>query len=297
MRIAICFSGHVRTGCHAIPNILRFIGDLRPQVDIYIHTWDHSIQKRTNSREARTPTRLPDADRSALMEGYSPARMEVDDYLRTIRCMAEARSINIGDAMTDQIWDQAAIPMLDFNAMFYSWHRSVMMMAGSGVSYDAVVRLRPDVIYAPATTLRSFIDDHSGDRDAFWASIVDDTRIDDVVFVSSPSTMAAMSTLWDVKCGRRQAGVYREYMLLQHARTLGVRSRQLRRCFYAPFRDESIGRDPLAGFTEIYLDDLRLYAHAYMVNGKPATFDEWLADARKNGHLMRFEKPISPAGS
>lgn len=295
MKIAICFSGHVRTGRHAIPNILRFIGDLRPQVDIYVHTWDHSIQKRTNSREARTPERLSHCDRSAMMEGYGPVSMEVDDYLRTIRTLAEARSIEVGAAMTDQIWDQAAIPMLDFNAMFYSWHRSVMMMAGSGRTYDAVVRLRPDVVYAPVTTLRSLIDDHSGDRDAFWASMADDTRIDDVVFVSSPSTMVAMSTLWDVKCGRRQAGVHREYMLLQHARTLGVRSQQLTRCFYAPFRDESVGRDPINGFTEIYLDDLRLYAHAYQVDGCPSTFDEWLAHARKNGHLMRFEKLISPA--
>ena len=40
MKIAICFSGMVRTGVKAYPSIKRFIGDLWGQCDFFMHTWD-----------------------------------------------------------------------------------------------------------------------------------------------------------------------------------------------------------------------------------------------------------------
>jgi hypothetical protein len=41
MRVAVCFFGQIRTGgVKAAPSILRYIGDLRSQCDIFVHTWD-----------------------------------------------------------------------------------------------------------------------------------------------------------------------------------------------------------------------------------------------------------------
>ena len=40
MKIALCFSGQIRTGNITAPNILRYIGDLRDSCDIFVHTWD-----------------------------------------------------------------------------------------------------------------------------------------------------------------------------------------------------------------------------------------------------------------
>lgn len=46
MKIAFCFAGHVRTGQYAVENIIKFIGDLLPNVDVFCHTWIDNQYKR-----------------------------------------------------------------------------------------------------------------------------------------------------------------------------------------------------------------------------------------------------------
>ena len=41
MKIAVCFSGQIRTGVQTAPNIKRYIGDLDTVCDYFVHTWDH----------------------------------------------------------------------------------------------------------------------------------------------------------------------------------------------------------------------------------------------------------------
>jgi hypothetical protein len=40
MKIAICLAGQLRTGVDASASLLRYIGDLLPHCDFFIHTWD-----------------------------------------------------------------------------------------------------------------------------------------------------------------------------------------------------------------------------------------------------------------
>jgi len=39
IKIAICFSGQIRTGVLTYKNISNFIGELIHQSDIFVHTW------------------------------------------------------------------------------------------------------------------------------------------------------------------------------------------------------------------------------------------------------------------
>ena len=39
-KIAVCFSGTLRTGVHAFPNIKRYYGDYFNNIDFFMHTWD-----------------------------------------------------------------------------------------------------------------------------------------------------------------------------------------------------------------------------------------------------------------
>jgi hypothetical protein len=39
-RIAICFSGQIRTGVENSTNLINYIGEMRDAVDVFIHTWD-----------------------------------------------------------------------------------------------------------------------------------------------------------------------------------------------------------------------------------------------------------------
>ena len=50
MRIAICFSGQLRTGVWAIPAIKSFIGDLWENCDFFLHTWDSQYSKNYSNK-------------------------------------------------------------------------------------------------------------------------------------------------------------------------------------------------------------------------------------------------------
>ena len=54
MKIAICFSGMIRTGVYAAPLIKKFIGRYYDNVDIFIHTWDISEDKLWHSESIKS---------------------------------------------------------------------------------------------------------------------------------------------------------------------------------------------------------------------------------------------------
>jgi hypothetical protein len=40
MRIAVCLSGQLRTADRAVESLKKFVGNLAPDVDYFVHTWD-----------------------------------------------------------------------------------------------------------------------------------------------------------------------------------------------------------------------------------------------------------------
>jgi hypothetical protein len=77
MKIAICFSGQIRTGVQTEPNIKRYIGDLLPICDFFVHTWDHQSPPHTANA-------LMLVDKSVFADFrrlYNPKSMTVEEYL------------------------------------------------------------------------------------------------------------------------------------------------------------------------------------------------------------------------
>lgn len=91
-RIAICFYGQTRPGSiHAIPNVLRYIGSLRSECDIFIHTWDEethgtSYAKRVDSgpdptnAHWHTPQVVKSDRFTRMFDAYKPRVIEVEEY-------------------------------------------------------------------------------------------------------------------------------------------------------------------------------------------------------------------------
>jgi hypothetical protein len=46
MRIAVCFSGQMRTALEANKSIIKFLGNQLPNVDFFFHTWDIKSEKK-----------------------------------------------------------------------------------------------------------------------------------------------------------------------------------------------------------------------------------------------------------
>ena len=80
MKIAVCFSGQVRTGLQAAPHLFDWFGDLLPNIDFFIHTWDNRLYKNLNCTRL-FPRREEIIDKKVfdeLSKIYNPKTMEIE---------------------------------------------------------------------------------------------------------------------------------------------------------------------------------------------------------------------------
>ena len=131
--IAVCFSGQIRTGVYAAPNIKRFIGDLWDNCDFFIHTWDVSNEK-------PTPKQVEDGN---LFGDAQEINFE------TLNKIYNFKKIDITPRT-----------LLD-RGQWLSWLLSMHLKQKHEIEnnkkYDYVVKLRPDMIYHNSLTLIDMI--------------------------------------------------------------------------------------------------------------------------------------------
>ena len=195
MKIAICFSGMVRTGVKAYPSIKRFIGDLWGQCDFFMHTWDkdyHNVltgELSTHFFETNVNLELDKTKLELLRRLYNLKVVEVDEYWPTMG--------KIGSIFDNYIkGEQWIIPW------FYSWHRSLYLRKkyeqALKTKYDIVVKLRPDVIFNENIKLQDLIN-QIGENDFGINMVYFDNGVpvtDDIVFVSNSKVADKVSDWW-----------------------------------------------------------------------------------------------------
>jgi hypothetical protein len=147
-KIAICFSGQIRTGCEVSANILRYIGDMRHQCDIFVHTWDVNslgsayaprIKEDPMSQKFTDVTQVPENVFKNFYDIYSPVKMVVEKY----------------DS-------QPYIPYKRFSpehgcflsSMWLSIYKSNKLKQDHGEKYRYTVRIRPDTLFSPTKSLK-----------------------------------------------------------------------------------------------------------------------------------------------
>jgi SAM-dependent methyltransferase len=184
MKIAICFSGQIRTGIEASPNILRYIGDLLPNCDFFVHTWDIRTYADTRlasefTDENAIPTNTPykvDPDVFAEFHKiYKPITMTVEKF--SLWLTNHRLNNNIG-----------------IHPLFYSVHNANKLKMEYEerlkFTYDYVIRLRPDVIFESTKSLKEDITLITDDRTFSFCSfqgLVPDTiyQIDNAMWIGS----------------------------------------------------------------------------------------------------------------
>ena len=149
MRVAVCFSGQIRTGAVVAPNILRYIGDLLPQCDIFVHTWDIETQGTgyanrlgavSTDKEWHDARPVADKDRfAAFHKAYNPRVMVVEEYnLQNTKSTWGGRRFNpITCKWYVSMWQS-----------IYEANKLKMDYAAkNGIYYDYTVRMRPDIVF------------------------------------------------------------------------------------------------------------------------------------------------------
>jgi hypothetical protein len=176
MRIAICFSGQIRTGVESSENIKRFIGDLYPYCDFFIHTWNVNSQKPYNLSRIIKKQEIITTDKvEKILDIYNPKSIIIDDFYE--KEIEENNFYNFAP-----LWYSIKI----CNNLKINFENE------NNIKYDYVVKLRFDIIFKEK---RRLIDDIFANKnnDFFIENLhnytIDDLFVDDVYFLSNSNVM------------------------------------------------------------------------------------------------------------
>lgn len=153
MRIAICFSGQLRTAVHAAPAIKRWIGDLWENCDFFIHTWDINtyigLQSEfkqhyniltgleLNYKNVNIQKVVENTEKEFLHTFYRPKIFEIENY--------ENWLLNYSNLIPKELF--FTYPPY-YPPYYYSFYNSIeykkQYEKNNNFIYDVVIKLRPD---------------------------------------------------------------------------------------------------------------------------------------------------------
>lgn len=212
MRIAICFSGMIRTGPEAFSNIKRFIGEYWDVCDFFGHTWDLSFQNPLNSESwdhynqhyKKSSCVGPVYDK--FLELYKPKEFVLEPYWLTAKTIYNMFSSYIDEYRHPRWW----FPL------FYSWGKSIDYKSNyesrNNFTYDFCVKLRPDLLFSKDINLEmylQYITDKEFGVNHIWKNS-NGIQCDDIFFISKSAIMNRASTWWKY---RIKSGEYKKDIL------------------------------------------------------------------------------------
>jgi hypothetical protein len=165
MKIAFCFCGHVRTGDYAADNLIRYMGDLLPNIDFFMHTWNtneykgvyhNSIRVRELCKEKNCGYR--NLDLRALNPYIPENTFSVIDKMQK-KYKKQFKKIEV-ELFNENIVKKNVKPKL--RPHWYSWYKVNQLKKiyeeDNNFTYDYVIKLRPDIIFSNNDSLQSDID-------------------------------------------------------------------------------------------------------------------------------------------
>ena len=139
MKVALLLTGHMRCWQQVFPNTKQHLLD-KYNPDIFIHTWDSEAYWDPHSQKGVTEGG-PKLDVEAIRETYNPVHMVVDHYENFEQNFEERAK---------QFTTFYHVPKNQIS-MWYKVGRGMTMiedyMMFSGVTYDLIIRLRPDLVF------------------------------------------------------------------------------------------------------------------------------------------------------
>jgi len=142
MRVAVQIFGHLRTFSRCVDSLRANLLDRYPGHDVFLHTWDRmDADTVSHHTPVCDPTPVSTEIIAAVKEGYRPTRMMIEHQ----------RPREMGNLTFS---NGKRISISGIHYMFSSMHRANRLResysAETGVDYDVVVAVRPDIaLYRP----------------------------------------------------------------------------------------------------------------------------------------------------
>jgi hypothetical protein len=252
MKIAICFNGLIRTGIQCVPNIKKYIGDLMPNCDFFVHTWDYETIKpfaRTHWNgmplpKPREPSILSQEKLHTFVSQYNVVSYVVDNYFE----FTKENSLN---------------PKLP-----HVWHttsRSLRLKREHEVStntkYDVVIKIRPDVIFPIGKTLRQDLANIDLSKSVVYSNPHAEHRLDDVFWIMNNEVANKMINVTAHNSEHMDDinAIVLDFLKLNGIEHQPMGSSTL--VCYTIYRYESYMLDPILNFGECFLNDLLHYSN------------------------------------
>jgi hypothetical protein len=149
MKIAVCFSGQIRTGLQCSNSILNYIGDLLPNVDFFVHTWD--IETVAFCEIVEHPKYATTADRPLREEiekipSKILEKLKIDNFLSIYNPKVFAIHNQNEYFQKNKNGNICGIPPI-----YFSWHEVNKFKQSyeneNNFVYDLVIHLRPDIAF------------------------------------------------------------------------------------------------------------------------------------------------------
>jgi hypothetical protein len=195
MKIAICFSGQLRTGSECANSFLNYIGELESSCDFFVHTWDVETKSMNLHVDIKKEVNIPYAVDPTVFENfkniYNPKNMVIDKY--------DAVSIrNAPGGLRFNAKANEYVVSL-FESVYYANELKRIYEIENNFKYDFVVRARPDLIFSPEKKL---IDDllpcvdklflYGAHKRCFGAE-----RVEDVFWIAKSEDMDCISNFYE----------------------------------------------------------------------------------------------------
>ena len=187
MKIAICFSGQIRTGIACAPSILQYIGNLLSECDFFVHTWD--INTDPNKQKVDDVTVLSSIDKSVFSDYYrlyNPMTMVVEPYhLRKV-------SPQWGGARIDAKNQLSYVSM--FESIYEANKLKMLHEQKHHFVYDRVIRIRADLTFHPSRSLRddlisSPIDNQTFVSEYHKGGVDQAAKLEDIYWIATSPVM------------------------------------------------------------------------------------------------------------
>jgi hypothetical protein len=232
MNIAVCFSGHIRTGVKASKNIKHFIGDLFDECDFFIHSWNYDTHKPVFGSTETYEESVSEDKINTFLDIYKPKR-----YI---------------------IGTEKLLPM---DSMLFSMGNS-FKLAYKYKPYDVIVKLRPDVLFAKSRKLIDEIENYKKDTSILYTDNSHPSKLDDVFWLLN-ETNAKILGEWFINTRNHTPDLLIEFLQKNNIKFDNTYRKHLHYCIY---RRQSEIYDPLDEFRECFIHDAKVHSPQEWIN-------------------------------
>jgi hypothetical protein len=258
VKIAVCFNGQMRTALKAAPNLKRYFGELMPNIDFFIHTWDVNQYKHYGTVGDQLRALPPWRPYGYL--GEKDFESIPPEMFTQFGEIWNAKKI-IVESYTEYFHKRPILKDRFIGALYHSWAAGVKAAIEYSVDqnnfgYDVIVKMRPDMIFPYTRSFSAEIDNFLKDPDAFYID-----NFEELYWIANPKNMLAACAYGDKHFVIRKR-------LSDYIEALGIRVKSTVQNGYAPLRKETEHLNVLTQFPEIFYLD-----HFWYSTGEPMVWE------------------------